>query len=133
MESTRSRLMSAPGDPARLRIFMISGAAELRRSARFFLSLLNDSPHVPAVFVGVSVRNRFGQLGAAWYAERRDNWAKVASTVVKAIETGWWWIVNPVGLPVMIVDRRLRIIEANRAAHELFGPDMVGRTYSEAR
>ena len=51
---------------------------------------------------------------------------------MKAIETGWWWIVNPVGLPVMIVDQRLRIIEANRAAHELFGPDMVGRTYSEA-
>ena len=100
-------------------------------AARFFLDLLNHSPHVPAVFVGASVRNRFGQLGAAWYAERRDNWAKVASTVVKAIETGWWWIVNPVGLPVMIVERQLRIVEANQAAQQLFGAEMVGRTYPE--
>ncbi len=113
------------------RIFMSSGPGELRRSARFFLALLNHSPHVPAVFVGTSVRNRFGQLGAAWYAERRDNWAKVASTVVKAIETGWWWIVKPVGLPVMIVDRQLHIVEANQAAQQLFGAGLVGRTYPE--
>jgi GAF domain-containing protein len=116
--------------PCEARVFVISEPADVPRSGRFFLALMNQAQHVPVVFVGASLKNRFRPLGVAWYVEARE-WRRVAAAVKQAIETGWWWIVEPIELPVMIVDRDHVVVEANRSALARFGADIVGRPYAE--
>jgi signal transduction histidine kinase len=98
------------------RVCILTEKTERGKHARFFQTLMNRSPLVPVV---IQVRED-------------GDWSRLPHKVRRAIDTSWWSIVRPIGLPVMVVDRAQRIIKANHAALGLFGPVLAGRPYRAA-
>ena len=102
--------------PCDIRIYILTKTDDYGEKTRLFEKLINRSPIVPVVF-----RNR-----------EDVDWATLSRDVRRALETSWWGIVRSIDLPVMIVDRSQRIIKANDAALEFFGPGIIGRPYRSA-
>ena len=99
-----------------VRVCILTEKTDRAKHAKFFQTLMNRSPLVPVV-----------------HQVREDgDWSRLPHRVRRAIDTSWWSIVRPIGLPVMVVDRAQRIIKANHAALGLFGPDLAGRPYRAA-
>ena len=75
--------------PSDVRICILTKEDDRPEKARLFEKLINRNPLVPVVF-----------------KNREDvEWEKLSKDVRRALETSWWWIVRPIDLPVMILDR----------------------------
>jgi signal transduction histidine kinase len=84
------------GRPFIVRVCVLSEATASWQSFRSYLGLINHSPHAPVVFVELAKepapRSHAG--GVTWAVHEPGDWAQVAETIRRAVETSWWRLVN---------------------------------------
>jgi hypothetical protein len=105
----------------------------LRAGVRFIKEAIDAYPYLPVVVVGPSSKAKtIMLLGAARYLEPATAPRRVAEETGRAIRATWLWNLSQGDLPVLVVDRELHIIRANRAAKQDFPGPLLGMSYLSA-
>ena len=122
------------GRPFIVRVCVLCDETASWQNIRSFLAIINHSPHVPVVFVELSAQRspRSHVGGVTWAVHEPGDWATIAESIRRAVETSWWRVISTADLPGVIVDGGGQIAEANRAARALYKDDLVGRSYLAA-